>query len=135
MLLLEPPADPPALPALPGSYILELALGHQIAIRPGKLGEILLGPGRLRYYGSARGPGGVRSRVARHLRRAEKRHWHVDWLLSRAAVRRVLVDLRATECGLLRRDLASGRWAVAAAGFGSSDCRRCPAHLLIAAAP
>lgn len=135
MLVFEAPVDPASLPSAPGSYALEFSLDREIAIRPGKLGEIRLGPGRLRYYGSASGPGGVRSRVARHLRGGTKRHWHVDWLLAHEAVGQVLVDRDATECDLLRRDLSSGRWAVAARGFGSSDCRSCPAHLLIELPP
>ena len=131
MLVFAAPVDPLSLPAVAGSYVLELALDREVGLRPGKLGAIRLGPGRLRYYGSARGPGGVRARVARHLRRHGRRHWHVDWLLSLTPVRQAMVDLEATECDLVRRDLDSGRWLVAAAGFGSSDCRSCPAHLLI----
>ncbi len=130
MLVFEAPIDPASLPADPGSYVLELCLDQEIELRPGRLGRIRLGPGRLRYYGSARGPGGVRSRVARHLRGGGRRHWHVDWLLARAPVRMVQIELGAGECDLVRRDLESGRWTVAAAGFGSSDCRTCPAHLL-----
>ena len=119
-----------SLPAEPGSYILELALDREITIHPGRLGEIRLGPGRLRYYGSARGPGGVRSRVARHLAGLGKRYWHLDWLLPRASVRKVMADLEATECDLVRRDLESRQWAAAAKRFGASDCRTCAAHLL-----
>ncbi len=133
MLVFEVPVDPASLPTVPGSYVLELLLEEEIGIRPGKLGTIRLGPGRLRYYGSARGPGGVRSRVARHLGGKGKRHWHIDWLLARAPVRKAMVELEATECDLVRRDLESERWVVAAPGFGSSDCRSCPAHLLIEA--
>ncbi len=135
MLVFEAPIDPVSLPAVPGSYVLEFCLEEEIGIRPGKFGAIRLGPGRLRYYGSARGPGGVRARVARHLGGRGRRHWHVDWLLARTAVRRAMVELGATECDLVRRDLESGRWVVAATGFGSSDCRSCPAHLLAEAPP
>ncbi len=129
MLVFEAPIAAACLPAAAGTYTLELSLDEEITIRPGKLGSLRFGPGRLRYYGSARGPGGVRARVARHLRGSAKRHWHVDWLLARAQVAGVMVDLEASECDLVRRDLESGRWVVAAPGFGSSDCRTCPAHL------
>lgn len=122
--------NPASLPAEPGSYILEIELDREITIAPGKLGEVRLGPGRLRYYGSARGPGGVRARVTRHLAGLGKRHWHLDWLLPHASVRKVVADLGATECDLARRDLESRQWAVAARGFGASDCRSCSAHLL-----
>ena len=56
---------------------------------------------------------------------------HVDALTAVVPVVRVMISSTGTECLLVRRDLESGRWAVVAAGFGSSDCRRhCPAHLL-----
>ncbi len=122
--------NPESLPAEPGSYVLEIVLDREIVIRPGKLGEVRLGPGRLRYYGSARGPGGVRARVGRHLAGTGKRHWHIDWLLAGAPVEKVTADLDLTECDLVQRDLESRQWAVAAPGFGASDCRSCPAHLL-----
>ena len=131
MHVFEAPIDPSSLPAVAGSYVLELVLGDEIGLRPGRLGAIRLGPGRLRYYGSARGPGGVRARVARHVRGTGRRHWHVDWLLERAPVERAMVELEASECELVRRDLELGCWRVAAAGFGSSDCGTCPAHLLL----
>lgn len=121
MLVFAAPIDPASLPTAGGSYVLELCLDRELVINPGRLGTIRLGRGRLRYYGSARGPGGVRARVARHLRDGGRRHWHVDWLLARAPVRKVRVDLEAGKCELVRRDLDTGRWAVAATGFGSSD--------------
>ncbi len=125
------PIDPTTLPAAPGSYVLELDLVETITLVVGRLGRLRLGPGRMRYYGSARGPGGIRARVARHLRRVKRRHWHIDALTSRVPVARLAFSLVDDECSLVRRDLESGRWQVAAAGFGSSDCRSCPAHLLV----
>jgi Uri superfamily endonuclease len=44
---------------------------------------------------------------------------------------RVFIDIDGLECELVACDLASGEWSVAVAGFGSSDCRRCRAHLLV----
>jgi hypothetical protein len=40
------PRDLELLPPAPGSYILELALAEPVAIRPGRLGLVCLGPGR-----------------------------------------------------------------------------------------
>jgi Uri superfamily endonuclease len=92
-----------------------------------------LGPGIIRYYGSAYGPGGIRTRVARHLRPGNRKsHWHVDALTSRVPVERVLVAPGDRECSLVQQDLDSGLWKVAAPGFGSSDCRTCQSHLLLA---
>lgn len=97
----------------------------------GALGRIELAEGRHAYAGSALGPGGVRARLARHVGRRGRRHWHVDHL--RGATRPVeawwVHDGRRLEC----------RWAAAvaglpgcgrpAAGFGASDCG-CPGHLV-----
>jgi len=41
------------------------------------------------------------------------------------------VRIGGHECDLVNELLAGGA-SVALAGFGSSDCRRCPAHLLAA---
>jgi len=38
------------------------------------------------YVGSARGFGGLKARVARHLRAVKKVHWHVDYLLASRSV-------------------------------------------------
>lgn len=122
---------PEDLPAAAGAYVLEFRLPDTLDITVGSLGPVRLGPGRLRYYGSARGPGGLRARVLRHLEPAGRRdHWHVDELTRSVPVARLWIDLEADECELVDRDLASGDWHVAVEGFGSSDCRRCRAHLL-----
>lgn len=98
----------------------------------GRLGVIGLGPGLVRYYGSARGPGGLRARVRRHLDREGRRdHWHIDTLTRTVSVARVWIEPDGNECDLVSHDLDSGRWKVAVEGFGSSDCRSCRAHLLI----
>jgi histidyl-tRNA synthetase len=120
------------LPSLPGAYVLEFRLRRHVVVRAGALGELTIGPGRVRYYGSARGPGGLRARIARHLDPKSRRdRWHVDGLSRVVGIERVLVELEGNECELVRRDLATGRWQVAAEGFGSSDCRSCPSHLLM----
>jgi Uri superfamily endonuclease len=124
--------DVATLPAAPGAYVLELHVPTSVDVTVGCLGAVSLGPGRFRYYGSARGPGGLRARVLRHLESAGRRsHWHIDELTSTVSVARVWIDLDGCECELVSRDLASGNWDVAVEGFGSSDCRRCRAHLLV----
>jgi histidyl-tRNA synthetase len=128
----EVPLDPVLLPDGPGAYVLELHPEAPLSLTVGRLGVVEIPAGRARYYGSARGPGGLRARVARHLRPPGERrvHWHVDHLTARLAVQRVLIAEGGRECELVQRDLAAG-WRVVAAGFGATDCRRaCPAHLL-----
>jgi Uri superfamily endonuclease len=123
--------DPDAVPRLPGAYVLEFDLDRQITVRAGRLGEAAVGPGRLRYYGSARGPGGLHARIARHLQPDARRdRWHIDALTKESAVTKIWIDFEASECDLVENDIATGRWRCAVAGFGSSDCSTCPAHLL-----
>jgi Uri superfamily endonuclease len=120
------------IPSRAGAYVLEFHLRRAVVVRAGSLGELTIGPGRVRYYGSARGPGGLRARVARHLDPSSRRdRWHVDGLSRVVRVERVLIEPGGKECELVRRDLETGRWQVAARGFGSSDCRNCPSHLLV----
>ena len=128
---LSVPDEVALLPAIAGSYVLEFNLRKPLTLRPGRLGVVHLSPGRLRYYGSARGSGGLRARIARHLRRDDRRpHWHIDALTAVVPVARVMLSSCQTECDLVSRDLQSGKWVARALGFGSSDCRRCKSHLL-----
>lgn len=57
------------------------------------------------------------------------RRWHIDWLTTAAGDRAVWTVADGDECAL-REALTAAGAAVPVAGFGSSDCRRCPAHLL-----
>jgi Uri superfamily endonuclease len=123
---------PDAIPVTPGAYVLEIDLSGPVEVEAGRLGAIRLGPGLVRYYGNARGPGGLRARVRRHLDKEGRRdHWHIDKLTRKVPVARVLIEPNGSECEMVSRDLDSGHWEVAVAGFGSSDCRSCRAHLLI----
>lgn len=135
------------LPRARGAYVLELHLRRPRWLSVGSLGQVRVPAGRLRYYGSARGPGGLRGRVARHLRTAARPrdarcHWHIDALLTSEARLYALElvvgasDLQGhapasadAEHRLVARDLRAG-WVAAVPGFGASDCERCPAHLL-----
>lgn len=137
-----PPAFPPALPlafpsALPpesGAYILWIDLDRPLTLALPRLGSPVLRPGRYAYCGSARGPGGIRARVARHLRSvtspARKAHWHVDRLTAAGHIVAALVAPGGNECALMDTLLARDGAAVPVPGFGSSDCRRCAAHLV-----
>jgi len=94
------------------------------------VGTPRLDPGHYVYLGSARGPGGLRARVGRHLRLDKARRWHVDHLTARAPITRVVGRPGRSECALVRALLAHPLVAAPVRGFGSSDCRACPAHLL-----
>ena len=120
------------LPAGPGSYVLVLHLPSSARLKVGKLGEFTFVPGWYLYCGSA--IGGLRGRVARHLRRDHRMHWHIDYL-----------NLAKTEASVREIWWAEGRsrreceWSEAIArlpgairpikGFGASDCK-CESHLV-----
>lgn len=119
------------LPERPGSYVLILHLMHSKRIGVGRLGEFDFDAGWYAYVGSARGPGGLAARIARHQREPKPRHWHIDYLRAHAELIAVwyTVGSLGRECswaGVLRhRPQAS----LPIPGFGASDCR-CPGHLI-----
>lgn len=119
------------LPQAPGVYALILALPSWVEVRVGSA-KSRLSPGLYVYVGSARGSGGLRARVSRHVKRKEGVKWHVDQLtLSAARVELVVyAECKCEECALVPHLEARG-FAHLALGFGSSDCRRgCTSHLL-----
>ncbi|MGC9084248.1 MAG: GIY-YIG nuclease family protein, partial [Anaerolineae bacterium] len=68
------------VPRLPGTYVLILRAEEARWVRVGQLGEFHIPSGWLAYGGSARGPGGLSARLARHLRHPKPLVWHVDFL-------------------------------------------------------
>ncbi len=117
-----------ALDARKGAYLLLIELAEPLgfALR-GK--PVALDAGTYAYAGSAKGPGGIAARVARHKRKEKKAHWHIDALTLAAREITALAFPGGTECALMDRLLDSGLAQVPLAGFGSSDCRHCAAHL------
>jgi len=112
-------------PAAPGAYALWLRLASPLAVRARKR-EGVLPAGDYLYCGSARGPGGLRARLARHMRPQKRPHWHIDQLTAVANVLGAFVHEDGDECAL---NAALAHLPIPVAGFGSSDCRRCAAHL------
>ncbi len=121
--------DIDAIPDEPGTYQLVLWLGSPATLAVGRLGVFTFPAGRYLYTGSALG--GLRARIARHLREQKRLRWHIDYLLQSARVEEVRVypGRQRLECVLNQQVLQSGEGWVVVQGFGSSDCR-CPAHLL-----
>jgi len=104
-----------------GAYALIIDLDHPAAG---------LSSGRYVYAGSAYGPGGIDARVARHLRPAKKPHWHIDRLTAAGRVVDWIAVPGGDECRILAAAMTLPGATVPEPGFGSSDCRRCPAHLV-----
>lgn len=120
----------PRLPPERGTYALVLRCDMPDRLDVGALGRIEIHPGYYIYVGSAMGPGGLRARVSRHLRRAGKCHWHIDYLRRKLPVLEIwYAEADAT----LEHDWAATIEACDLASipvprFGSSDCR-CESHL------
>jgi sugar fermentation stimulation protein A len=75
----------------------------------------------------------LRQRIVRHKRKDKKLHWHIDYLLAHPEV-----DLLETitypseikeEC-IYNQLLIKNRAEIPVLGFGSSDCKKCPSHLV-----
>ena len=118
------------LPKAPGAYLILLHLPRGLIFRSGPFRGRALAPGWHVYAGSARGPGGLAARVARHLRRRKRLRWHVDRVSTRAAAAFALCFPTRGECDLVSRLLMQGAFAPSLPGFGASDCATCPAHML-----
>lgn len=127
----HPRASSEPLPSAPGTYVLVLDAPASGEARIGKLGSIALRGGWLLYVGSAFGPGGLRARVGRHLRKSKTLHWHIDHLLDRVDMTEVWWssdDTKREEAWA--KALRSLPWtAVPLRRFGAGDCG-CEGHLV-----
>jgi Uri superfamily endonuclease len=123
-----PEAD--GLPAAAGAYLLVVDLLRPATLTLSGRAPVVLGEGRYLYAGSARGPGGIRARVGRHLKGAKTIRWHVDRLTNLAGVSAIIAYPGGDECALTDAARALTGAAIPAPGFGSSDCSACPAHLI-----
>lgn len=115
-----------------GSYLLVLRLRNRVTIPVGALGMLEFPEGYYTYTGSAMK--NLRQRVARHLRRDKKIHWHIDYLAESADCEivdsMVFPSAEKEEC--LRNQAIEKKLGARpiAKGFGSSDCHECQSHLL-----
>ncbi|PTD93686.1 DUF123 domain-containing protein [archaeon SCG-AAA382B04] len=99
-------------------------------IEVGSLGEKRF-EGTYCYIGSARGSGGIKSRLGRHIdlykKKRDVRHWHIDYVLPNSQLIGYCFGQteKDKEC-CLRRSIS---YDMTIKGFGSSDCN-CSSHLL-----
>jgi Uri superfamily endonuclease len=116
----------------PGAYVLLAHLAEPACIAVGALGERTFEAGYYLYVGSALG--GLRARLARHLRAEKRLHWHIDYLLEQARVCEVwwAVSPERLECAWASALSGAAGMAPCAAPFGASDCR-CATHLFYGA--
>ena len=118
------------LPEGPGSYLLLLHLPDGLILGGGRYAGARLPPAWTLYAGSAKGPGGLRARVSRHLRRDKPRRWHADWITSEARSAFAMCFTDRGECDIVVALSPTGRFTFPVPGLGSSDCRACVSHVL-----
>ncbi len=119
-----------AFPVTPGAYVLAIRLARPVEITARGLPPASLLPSWYAYAGSDCGPGGLAARIRRHLAAEKRARWHVDALTLAAAEIEATAFSGHSECALLARLLDLDGATVALPGFGASDCRTCPAHLV-----
>ena len=122
------------LPPRPGAYWLALCLPRPTLLTVAAR-RVRWPAGLYLYTGSARGPGGIRARLGRHLRGRGRGPWHVDALLAVAVpvawgwTTAPAPAARPWECRWAQAWAAQPGAFVPQPGFGASDCRAgCPAH-------
>ncbi|MDM7274744.1 MAG: GIY-YIG nuclease family protein [Thermoprotei archaeon] len=126
------PATDLSIPPLKGVYVLLLRLETPLKTSIGFLGPVELPCGIYAYVGSARGPGGLRARVSRHLGKVKSLKWHIDYVTSSPQARiealvyaETLEDLEAPISMKLGNSLC---FKYSLKGFGSTD-KRSETHL------
>lgn len=118
------------IPTQPGTYAIIMELAKYAEITVGKLGQFHFKPGYYVYIGSAFGPGGLKARVGRHLKKNKKLKWHIDYLREHMDVIDVKFEQTAQneECQWATKFAEDGG-IFPIKGLGSSDCK-CFSHLL-----
>ena len=116
--------------ARPGTYALVMRCSSDQQVAVGKLGRLQLRPGFYVYVGSAFGPGGLKARIAHHMKITEKPHWHIDYLGSILHLNEAWYTYAAERNEHQWADtFRSLRGAtIPINGFGASDCN-CISHL------
>ncbi len=112
-----------------GTYALVIFLPRRSTIRIGKLGAFDFPRGYYLYIGSALN--GLAARLARHLRKRKKKHWHIDYFLERARIKEVWTHQgdERFECVWAQASLAMPNAKISVPRFGASDCS-CATHLI-----
>jgi Uri superfamily endonuclease len=110
-----------------GIYVLVVSVCRDIKVSLGALGDVFFEKGMYAYVGSAQNC--LEKRVKRHLGKAKRKFWHIDYLLDSdaAMVKKVFCKEagKSEECRIARKLNERG---VAVKNFGCSDCS-CVSHL------
>ncbi len=115
---------------LKGIYglVMHLPLSRDLAV--GKLGTHPFETGYYLYFGSALNS--LEGRLRRHLRSDKKLHWQIDSLTAKTTIEAIwwAEGNARKECAWTQIALGLPGVSTPVKGFGSSDCRKCPSHLV-----
>ena len=111
-----------------GTYILVFRNAAEFSAQVGKLGSTTISAGYCAYVGSAFGPGGLKSRIARHCKEKKIHKWHIDYIRDYLDLIEVwyTTNPQKVEC-LWSNKLHSLGGTCPANKLGSSDCK-CESH-------
>ena len=116
-----------------GTYILILYLEQDKEIVVGRQrssSSVLFRAGYYAYVGSAHGPGGLRSRINRHLIKDKKSVWHIDYLRKEASPVEVWVNVDEKKEERIWADaLVLMKRSHTVENFGNTDDRKARTHL------
>lgn len=116
-----------------GTYVLILFLEQDKEIVVGRRmtsSAILFRAGYYAYVGSAHGPGGLRSRINRHLIKDKKPVWHIDYLRKEAVPVEVWVNAHERRQEKIWADaLIVMKGSHPIENFGNTDDRKSRTHL------
>ena len=116
-----------------GTYVFILFLERDKEIVVGKRknsSSILFRAGYYAYVGSAHGPGGLRSRINRHMIKDKKSVWHIDYLRKEAIPVEVWVNVHEKKLEKLWADaLVVMKGSHAVENFGNTDDKKAWTHL------
>jgi Uri superfamily endonuclease len=116
-----------------GTYVFILYLEKDAEIVVGRRkssSSILFRAGYYAYVGSAQGPGGLRSRINRHLIKDKKSVWHIDYLRKEALPVEVWVNVDGKKEERIWADaLVIMKGSHAIENFGNTDDRKARTHL------
>lgn len=110
-----------------GIYVLVISVDKDVKVNVGSLGSLFFESGLYAYVGSAQNS--IEKRIKRHLKKAKRKFWHIDYLLDNKYVKVVQAFYKeaekSEECKVARELSKKG---VPFASFGCSDCG-CVSHL------
>ncbi len=121
------------IPKTRGIYVLLIVVEEDITVRIGAFETLEIPRGIYTYLGSAKGPGGLQARLARHLSKNKRLKWHIDYILAAQPTRIDTIvfahENYRREC-ILTPHLEKSGFTHLKRGLGSSDCKSCTSHFL-----